>query len=79
MTMRNDQIMDGQFTPLEDLDPVSEVETAVVHLLNVAVVMKHGDPEPHFECKLCGQLDDVHLQNCPVPLLEEWINPSTLN
>jgi hypothetical protein len=29
--------------------------------------------------KLCGWQDDDHAACCPVPALEEWINPSTLD
>jgi hypothetical protein len=47
------------------------IENAVVELLNVVVISDR--------CKLCGEHDDNHAIGCPVPALEEWINPSTLD
>jgi hypothetical protein len=46
--------------------PVSETETRVVALLNVAVSLDGT-------CEMCGQHDDGHMSNCPVPYLEEWL------
>lgn len=54
------------------------VENAVVALLNVAVVLgSSGGVE--FECKLCGQREENHTVACPVPALEQWVNPTTLD
>jgi hypothetical protein len=46
------------------------MNNAVVELLNIAVVDK---------CQFCGWQDDDHARGCPVPALEEWINPTTLD
>ena len=55
------------------------VETAVVELLNVAVVLgKDERGRLVAECKMCGQREENHTKACPVPALEEWINPSAL-
>ena len=51
------------------------LERAVVELLNVAVVLQK---DRSCECKMCGWQND-HAPCCPVPALEEWINPSTLD
>ena len=49
------------------------IEDAVVALLNVAVVpASSGDDH---ECTLCGAGEDNHTVTCPVPALEEWVNP----
>jgi hypothetical protein len=54
------------------------VEDAVVELLNVAVILeKDKRGRLVTKCKMCGWQDDNHATNCPVPALEEWLNPST--
>lgn len=53
------------------------VDSAVVALLDVAVVL--GSSTAGFKCILCGQHQGNHTIACPVPALEEWINPSVLD
>jgi hypothetical protein len=45
----------------------SELEEAVVALLNVAI-SEHG-------CLMCGQGVENHAEGCPIWGLEEWLNP----
>ena len=45
------------------------IEKAVVELLNVAVSLTGA-------CGMCHQESDEHTSTCPVPALEEWINPT---
>ena len=52
-------------------EDASALEQAMVKLLDVAVVL-NGES---VECKLCFQRDDRHAEGCPVPALEQWINP----
>ena len=59
----------GEMVKLDD--DASALEQAMVKLLDVAVVL-NGES---VECKLCFQKDDRHAEGCPVPALEQWINP----
>ena len=53
------------------------IENAVVEPLNVAVVLgKDERGRMVAECKMCGQREENHTDTCPVPALEEWINPA---
>jgi len=55
------------------------LERAVVEMLNAAVVLqKDSQSGSVLQCKMCG-LRDEHTASCPVPALEEWINPTTLD
>jgi hypothetical protein len=56
-------------------EPASEIETAVVHLLDLVVVPSETAPD-EYECKLCGGLDFDHTETCPVPALEQWVTPT---
>jgi hypothetical protein len=54
---------------------LSAERIAAIHLLNVAVVLRSEDGRSVLKCRMCGGTDDEHIASCPVPLLEEWINP----
>ena len=56
------------------------VEDAVVALLSVATVVRPNESNRGIvlECRLCGELDEYHTDACPVPALEQWLNPISL-
>ena len=48
-------------------------------LLSTAVVASiNTSNRLELECKLCGERDENHTFACPVPALEEWLNPTDL-
>ena len=52
------------------------VEDAVVALLNDALAFNTTDSgTAELTCKMCGGRDENHTADCPVPMLEQWINP----
>jgi hypothetical protein len=52
------------------------VEDAVVSLLNNAVAFSTTEGgRAALTCKMCGARDENHTTDCPVPALEQWINP----
>jgi hypothetical protein len=53
---------------MQNEEPVSEVEIAVVHLLNVIV--------PEQTCLMCGQDVENHSDGCAIYALEQWLNPT---
>jgi hypothetical protein len=54
-------------------------EAAVMALLSTAVVASiNTSNRLELECKLCGERDENHTFACPVPALEEWLNPTDL-
>lgn len=50
-------------------DTAADVEQSVVDLLNLVVVVRGT----HVQCELCQEENDSHLDSCPVPLLDAWI------
>jgi hypothetical protein len=52
------------------------VENAVVALLNETLALKvTAAGTAQLECKMCRGRDENHAVDCPVPVLERWINP----
>jgi hypothetical protein len=54
-----------------------DIQVAVVGLLNAAVIMRRSETGRgvELECKMCGRRDENHTAACPVPSLEQWLNP----
>jgi hypothetical protein len=54
-----------------------DIQVAVVGLLNAAVMIRKSNSGRgiELECKMCGRRDENHTAACPVPSLEQWLNP----
>jgi len=54
-----------------------DIEVAVVGLLNAAVIIRRSNSGRgiELECRMCGRRDENHTAACPVPTLEQWLNP----
>ena len=54
-----------------------DIEVAVVGLLNAAVILRKSNSGRgiELECRMCGRRDENHTADCPVPSLEQWLNP----
>jgi hypothetical protein len=53
-----------------DADRPDPIEEAVVNLLNLAVVLQGST----IQCRMCGECNQKHSSECPVPVLERYIN-----
>jgi hypothetical protein len=49
------------------------IESAVAAFLDEAIVVRQTGRTAIVECKMCGQKDEEHTENCPVPALEQWL------
>lgn len=52
-----------------------EIAELVVELLNIAVENLRSGPLKYQQCYMCGGMDK-HRERCPVPTLEQYINPT---
>jgi hypothetical protein len=54
-----------------------DIEVAVAGLLNSAVIVRRSNSGRgiELECRMCGRRDENHTVACPVPSLEQWLNP----
>ena len=54
-----------------------DIEVVVAGLLNAAVIVRRSNSGRgiELECRMCGRRDENHTGACPVPSLEQWLNP----
>ncbi len=69
VSQQSDASVEERLAELIGDERLSEVEEAVVQLLNMTVV-SNGTT---VCCELCGCGDDEHAERCPVPALEDWL------
>ncbi len=64
-------------TAVMDERDTFDIEVAVAGLLNAAVTVRKSKSGRgiELECRMCGRRDENHTGDCPVPALEQWLNP----
>ena len=74
--LREEPLIVPSVEEIQETQREEDIADAVAALLDITVVGHHNSPigETFIECKMCGEWDN-HKGHCPVPSLEQWLNP----